>query len=900
MKKHFIYFLSIGILFAVSFVVSCSTEKDAWLNRTYHNTTAHYNGYFNAGEIIKESMQDFKAGHVENYTEVLPVFVYPNDEESKNLYAPMDTAVSKCETVIARNSMPKLKTGQYRRTEWCKWIDDNWFVIGKAQFLKRDFAGAMEKFNYIAKQYKTEPISYRAKLWKAKTLIELERYDEAEEILEKLLETEELLKEQAEEAKKQKKEAKEKAKKQKSRSSSKRKKKKKKKKKSKKKEKDEIPPLPKNFDRELLPVFADLYLRQKDYEKAEDYLRQSIEVTKKRTFKTRLIFILAQILQKEGSNEASNLYAEVVKRNPVYDMAFQAKINRALAYSGGNSKSIKSQLLKMLKDDKNVDYLDQIYYALGDIELREGNRPKGISYLEKSLMASKANKAQKSKTFLRLGKLFYEEKDYVKAQQYYDSTMSVLPKEHKNYEDIATISNSLTELVKHLNAIQKGDSLTQICSMSEKEVLAKINDIIEQKRLEKEAEKERQEALLASQTSSLPNNVKPSGRFWAYDENIRKMGYQEFRTVWGERPLEDNWRRSDKSSSEIEDEAITEEKVDEELTPEFYLKSLPCNDKNKMDTYINNVKTSLYEAGVIYKTKLHDVTQAKKSFEELVTRFLPDEEAVAGLYQLYLLTSGEEKEKYKQKLLNDYPNSDFAKIIRDPSFKHKEELEKNKAEEEYKKAYTYYANGNYDGAIRLSNKALSKEANPLQCKYYYLRAVATAQKYAGTDSLSLIENALTDVTKHCKGNEVYAPAKSLLDKLRNVQSVADATSGKNTYIYDSDASHFFVLVFPSGSGSINKTKAKIADFNTASFSAKNLKTSSSYVDQKTQVIVVKWFKNKDEAMDYYTAFKVNKSTLPPLNKDYQYFVIAEKNFATLYVEKDINKYIEFFEKNYLE
>lgn len=879
---------------------SCSTDKDAWLNRTYHNTTAHYNGYFNANEIIKETMQDFEASRKEDYSKIIPVFIYPNDEESKAMYAPMDTAVSKCETVIARNSMPKQKVGQFKNAEWCKWIDDNWFVIGKAQFLKRDFEGALEKFTFIEKHYKTEPISHTAKLWKAKTLIEMGEYEQAKEALDELTEVEEMLEAQKEEAEKAKAEAKEKAKKAKKSNSN--RKRKKKKSKKKKEEKEEIPPLPKNFDRELFPVYADLYLRQKEYKEAEEYLRKSIEVVKNRSFKTRLMFILAQVLQETGGSEASELYAQVVKRNPIYDMAFQAKINRALAFSGGDSKSIKAQLLKMLKDDKNVDYLDQIYYALGDIELREGNRPLGISYLEKSVEVSKANKAQKGKSFLRLGKLYYLEKNYTKAQQYYDSTMSVLPKDHLEYDKIEETNASLSSLVKNLNTIREGDSLTQLCSMSDKELMAKIEDIIEQRKLEIEEEKKRQEELA---NQPLPTSGGSSGMntgvFWAFDDNLKNKGYNDFKALWGNRKLEDNWRRSDKSSSEFEEEEEKEEEVNEELTAEFYLKGLPCNDKNKLENIRKDVINAYYKVGEIYKTKLDDQKEAKQSFETLVKRFLPEETAVAGLYQLYLMTNGEEMKKYKNQILTEYPNSEYAKIIKDPNYKQKEELENSKDAEQYKLAYQYYSNGNYDKAIALSNSVINSENNNVyRCKYYYLKAVSTGQKYAGTDSLSYLETALSDVVKNCKGDEVYEPAKQLLNKLRNVQSVSDAQSGKSTYVYDSETRHLFVLVFPSSKGSINKAKSKVSDFNKASFSKKNLQTKSSFVDSETQVITVKYFDNKDEAMDYYLAFKVNKKQVKHLAKDFTYFVISDKNFASLYVDKDIQKYVDFFEKNYID
>lgn len=892
------------ILFLIGFTLSCSTEKDAWLNRTYHNTTAHYNGYFNAGEIIKETMTDFEMNRQENYAEIIPLFIYANEEESKGFYSPMDTAVSKCETVIARNSMPKQKVGQFRNAEWCKWIDDNWLVIGKAQFYKRDFEGAIEKFTFIEKHYKKESIAHTAKIWRAKTLIETGAYEAAFEVIEDLQEVKEELKAQKEDALKAKQEEKEIAKKKtKSRSSNKRRKKTKSKEKDPKEDKDYIPPLPKKFNRNLLPVIADLYLRQAMYLEAEEALRASIKVTKKRKFKTRQLFILAQILQDSGGEGASQIYAEVVKRNPNYDMAFQAKINRALAYSGGDSRSIKAQLLKMLKDDKNIDYHDQIYYALGDIELRGGNRPQGIAYIEKSVLVSKANKTQKGKSFLRLGKLYYVERNYTKAQQYYDSTMSVLPKEHLEFDEIVAINESLSSLVENINTIKEGDSLTALCQLSENDLLNKIDEIIEQKKIEKEAEEERQKllALQLANSSGGNTNSAPSGQFWAFDENLKKGGLKDFKALWGDRKLEDNWRRSDKSSSSFDESEEVKQEVDEEFTAAYYLKDLPCSEDNKLEQIDKDVMNALYSSGEIYKTKLDDKEEAIKSFIELTNRYLPNNKALAGLYQLYLLSSGEEMKKYKNIILNDYPNSEYAKIIKDPNYKQKESLANDEAADDYKIAFNAYSNGDFDKAIQLSNKVINSEnENPFKCKYYYLKSVSVGQKFASSDSLQPLEAALSDVVEHCSGDEVYEPAKALLDKLRNVQSVADAQSGKSTYVYSSDAKHFFVLVFPNDKGSINKAKAKVSDFNKASFSTKNLEIKSSFVDQETQVVVTKSFKDKEEAMDYYVAFKVNTNQVEEFNKDFDYFIITDTNFSSLYVDKDIQKYVTFFIKNYLQ
>ena len=880
---------SILLIGAIAFI-SCSTEKDAWLNKTYHNTTAKYNGFFNAGEIIKEAMINYSEARLENYNVIIPVYEYADEIGSKSLYAPMDTAAAKCETVIGRHSMPSMKKGQFRKTEWCRWIDDNWMVIGQSKFYKRDFEKALKRFIYIERQYSKEPIKYTSMLWQAKTYIELEDYEEAEDILKKLIEGQaeltQLLEEQKEEEKKQKSKSK-------SRSNS------KKKNKSTKDDKNP-PPFPKNFNRDIAPVYADLFLRQKKYTIAVEKLEKAVELETKRQFKTRLIFILAQVQQELGSPQASSLYEQVVKLNPKYEMAFQAKIKEALAYSGGNNKSIKAQLLKMVKDDKNAEYLDQIYFALADMTLREGNRPKGIEYLELSVLTSSSNNDQKSKSFLRLGKLYYADKNYIKAQRYYDSTMTVLPKEHEEFDLIELQNTSLTELVNQLEIVNNRDSISQLCALSEKDLISKIEDLIQNKK-DDDARIEEENNNMAPIPFGGNTAGGSGGKFWVWDNNLRGKGFNDFKTAWGSRKLEDNWRRLNKNSISVGDEATDGEDaaVKDEYTLEFYMKNLPCGDDEKLLASNNEMMDALYEIGTIYRIKLDDPNAAKETFNDLVGRFLPKQKAVSGLYQLYLLEIGEQKERHKKTILNDFPNSEYAKLILNPNYKQAEQLAKDKDKAGYAATYQKYVRKQYAAVIINCNGIIKTDsANAFLCNYYYLKAQAVSGKNAGLDTLGKLEGALSDVVDHCEGHEVYATAKAALDKIRKTNSIEEAKEGKGTYIFDPGLKHFFVMVIPNESGKTKDAKMKLSNFNSTSFSKSKLKTTSTFLDEGTQLVLVKEFKNKKAAHDYYLAFKVNKTQVKSLSGAYSYFVITNKNYASLMIEKSLDDYLAFFKKNY--
>lgn len=875
--------------------VKCSTDKDAWLNRTYHNTTAHYNGYWNAKEIIKETMYGFESSYVENYDVIIPVYLYPNEAESKGFKSPMDTAVKKCEYVIFKHQMPNKKVGQFKKVEWCEWIDDNWFVIAEAEFYKREYTKSLKKFSFIEKQYPTEPIIYDARLWQAKIYMEMDNLPAAKSVLDELKED---IEEQEEAAKNKAK--KEKVKKKKSKAPKRRGPKRKP---TKKKEEPKGPPvIEKDFLKDYYPTLADYYLRKKEYGEAIVALEESIEIVKDRQFKTRLIFILAQLNHKQTNADASELYAEVVKRNPKYDMAFIAKINKALAFSGGDKKGIKAELRKMLKDEKNVDYLDQIYYALGDIELSDNNTQKGIAYLESSVRASTSNSDQKSKSFLRLGKLYYAEKSYIKAQKYYDSTLANLSKEHPEYATIEFQNISLTELVENLNTADYQDSLMNLCELSDNDLEKKIFGLIDEEAARKQAVADAQAAAALTPSAG---DLAAKGDFWAFNEKLRSNGFEKYKEVWGTRLNEDNWRREDKTASIFaETDGGTPkpvEKEDPKLTVDYYTKDLPCGKPALEAKAESDIIDGYYNAANIYKRKLNDLDASFRTFQKL-EKYLPNYKSIESLYQSYLINQSkgntEEAKKYKDWLLKDYPTSEYAKILKDP--KYLENLDKATVKEEtvYAGIYNKFMAKNYSSVIGDIDNRLKIEDNPYSCKYYYMKALAIGYSKPDDNNLTEVEKALQDVVDNCTDEVIINQAKSTLDKLRNTQSIIDAKAGTSTYIYASDIKHYFVLVFPNDAGSVNQAKAKISDLNLASFSTKSLETKNSFIDENNQIITVRSFADKEEAMDYYLTFKLNDNQVKKL-KEFDFFVITDKNFSSLFLEKDIPEYLDFFQKNYL-
>ncbi|MCZ4410424.1 hypothetical protein O3Q51_16530 [Cryomorphaceae bacterium 1068] len=882
--------LSLIFIASIFALTGCSKKKSGFTNRLYHNTTSHYNWYFNASEILRLTEEQLWAGKEDDYLELLPIYVVPSEEEQKNLYPQMDEIIEKCSTVIDRHSM------EISKKEYNNWIDECYLMIGVANFYKGQYAKTEEMTSYVAKKYKGQSSRFDAAIWLSRTYIEQERYGKAATVLSVV-------------------------------------------------EDDNSKEKPKDFAWRLETVKAEMMLRQDRYKDAIPYLEDASVLCDDNRMKARLTYILAQVYNIEGRNaNAIDAYATVVDMKPDYEMEFYAKISQALAFDRKlDSKKIKDMLLKMAKDKKNEEYYDQIYYALADIELEEQNVPQGIEYLQTSIRKSVNNPVQKGKSYLRLAEINFADRNYVLAKNYYDSTATILPEDFPNYKAIVAKANSLNDLVTNIEVVETNDSLIGLASLDEKERDKKILKIMAQ--LEAEADQKRQDELDAlERLQNRPNfssgGSSSSGRKWYfYNTNALSSGFTEFKSRWGDRPNEDNWRRSMKTeinlsgpSQDSDTDSLLAEigTEEEEKTLEDYLGELPIGD-DAMAAAHNEIIAALYEIGTIYKERLQDDDNAIESFLRITNEYDTSATSLPAHYQLYRIYVEKEEsggfvgtgfrdnsEYYKNVILADYPDSEFAKLITDPDYI----TEKNRNVEEERKAYeeTYkkYSRRQYNDVMLTCNTVIRDEPNNnYLSKYYLIKALTIgAQKQP-----EAYENLLREIISKFRGTEEGDKAAELLGQLNELKAqmardekknnpdsdVADAseptdTAPVNTSMYNvnDDSEHFFALIFPKAEDSSTDLKVSIADFNTASFRNDNLRITNSFIDRDHQIIIVRSFKDKADAMNYFNTFAVNKAALKEINeKGYQTFVITTKNFTTLFRNKNAEVYQSFFEENYL-
>ena len=867
---------------------SCSNTKDTWVNRRFHNLSAHYNGYYNAGLKIDEGVAKLAESHENKYDRTLSVFQYANSEKSKAIYPQMDDAMKRLGTVIQRHTILDKRGNEKPDSE--KWIDDNWLLYGQALFFKHQYFEAIEAFQYIEVTYKKSPTRHLGSMWLAKCYLQLTMLREAQEKLDYL-----------------------------------------------RNQKD----FPKKKLWELAAVNADFHQQTRNIEKTVEHLEVAAKLAPKRKDRIRFMFILAQLYQQqEEFKKAFDLFTKVIKMNPPYEMDFNARINRARCSDGGGKggEAVRKELLKMEKDPKNLEYLDQIYYALAGLAEKEGKQEEEMMLLNKSIQVSTGNQNQKALSYLALAKIYFARPDYKNAQLYYDSTIANLSNDHPDYTATLTLRNSLTRLVKYLNTIAVEDSLQTLSKMSPEELSNLINKKIQTDSLEviaqKKLDEEQQVTKIFEQGRFAEANAfnKESGSNWYfYNPQAISFGFNEFVKKWGTRKLEDNWRRSSKSTSfapGLEDEEIdtagasTEEITDPGLIAQKkrqdMLKVVPSSPE-ALEKSTTKIVDAYYNAGMIYREQLNDLNASALMFEALLQKYPANRFEVQSYYQLYRiyneLGNSARADVYKNLILTKYPDTEYAEIIRNPNYAKDLVGKKSNLELFYEETYHKYLNAEYATVMQRKAQAdIQFPLNPLTPKFDMLRTLSVGR----TQPLAMFEASLQDIIRNYSNDPVKDEAQNILDYIRgmketstdsassgssssNIPTVSDSLANVKLYSYMPDTIHYVVIIFQAVGGEVDglKLKTQLSDFNSKNYGTKNYNISDLMFDHRNKMVMIKSFKDKNEAVDYskhiFSHDEVYGNTNP---NAYRQFVVSLNNFPALVREKKTEEYDDFYRSFY--
>jgi hypothetical protein len=874
--------LSYSWFLVLILVFSCSTENNSFLNRTYHSTTARYNGYFNAGELMRGGLKTYYNSRKEDFFSILPVNPLPNETEVKGMYPIIDTAISKCTKVILNHSMPSAENMYSKNAEYNNWIDENWLLVGQSLYYRRDYEKALKNFQFVKQFFQKDPSTYEAELWIAKLNIEQNKYADAKLTLDAL---NEISQEQ-----------------------------KKKKiadyfaflKKKKEPQPGEIqrPRMSRNLQFDIYKSYADLAVKRKDYEAGKEGLLLAISKCHDKREKARLHFILAQIYQTTNQVDSAYFhYGKAVKASASPEIAFNARLNRAITGVGDN---MSRDLKRMLRDSKNAQFKDQIYYSMALVELNRNDKDQAVTYLTKSTFYSGTNKRQKAMSYEKLGDISYSSKNYIFAQKYYDSCSRFMPEDYPNGDEIKNKAIKLADLVKSVEIAIYEDSIQRIAKMSERDrtdflkETIKSMEVAEQKRKEAEAAK-----LLELQSQSNQNANASGNKFVFNNPKLREDGYNEFRKQWGPRENEDDWRRSEKivfntgdkqnSESDSSQNQSGNASTSSKITIEDLMKNIPLTDSAFAASQARQIE-ALYTSGVLYKEILNENDLAAVQFESVLDMKKEGITDLSSAFQLYKINEGNPNaSKYKEYILSKYPNSDAANFFRDPDFYIKQKKNQEAAGQVYLQQLDSYDKGNYQLVFNETKNIIENDkTNAFRAEYMLLNALAAGQL---TDDKKELLPLLKRIIDEKPGTDQAIRAKEMIDIINNGYSKNEAVSFTKSYIFKFDAAvPQYVIVLLDEDDDTDASKNTISDFS-KKFKTTKVKVSAKMTTTEKNFILIQEFPTIKIASDYISAYKAGSDVLDDL-QDNKIFIITQENLKKLIETAKFDEYKLFYDDNY--
>ena len=992
-------------------VFSCKTTKSrteelTGIKKLYHNTTARYNGYFNADVLLTQSVVALEQAHQDNYNKILPVYEYIELDPIQNVNKDLDIAIEKVSIVATL----------HRQSDW---TDDCYLLLGKAQYLKQDFESAEETFEYTVKEFSPSALSQRAReaarkkgakggkvkakkspAQKKKEGIEAE--DEEDEVKLSKKQQQKIRKKTNKEIKKKKikdRKAREKARKRKKKGKKTKKPKEKTedakkedkpkidpinkvvkepKEKKVKKEKDKPENLPENlFKTEKLAypeiqlwlartyieredynlaeryiqyaeadggskevqeqidaVKAHMYLKQKRYDSAIPHLENAIESVKDKEYKARYAYIRAQLAQRNNNNSvAEEYFKKSIKYSNRYELEFNAQLAMLKsAYSAGSKTMAATtrELERMLRDEKNTEYKDQIYFTLAELNLESGDKIAAIENFRNSLNTPSQNNAQRTETYLKLAELYFEEETYVDAKLFYDSTLQVIDKADDRYDYVKNYSENLTDIAENLQIIALQDSLLSIRNLSDKEREALALQ------LKKEADENKKKSIASSNSGvnsklggrdprSRANlttaNGRPSvgggaqgvGQFPLYNEKSRKKGQKDFAKEWGGRVLEDNWRRSNRQSIDNIDNtpiaiAVVPDRLSEDDINKI-LKDVPTDDASIAKAN-KKIEDAYFDLGRLYRDRLQRNDKTIDALEdELLERYPDTEHQLDSWYYLYLAHQKEgnttEAKRYFDLIVDNYPNTTYARVLSDPNYLEAAKEEGDKLGKYYKNTYALFQNKEYEKVINGVEKASEQfgPGNIMMAKFALLKAMSVGNIKGKEDYVKQLKDVIAKYPNSAEETRAREILRLLGDKSVAVQpKTAAAGSGKQgKFKLDPDGLHYVAVVITNKNDQkVTDAKISLADFNKEFFRNDNLRLSNIFLNNDTSkpIIVIRKFKNQEQAMTYINAANNSGGDFLTKKMDYVIYPLTQSNYREVLRNKSFDGYDEFFKENY--
>ncbi|QMW00434.1 type IX secretion system periplasmic lipoprotein PorW/SprE [Spirosoma foliorum] len=723
---------------------SCSQYSTKPVSKGYHNLTAHFNAYVIARDEIAQAEQELFKKRQENYSQLLPILLPIDSIQTLSVKPQLDDAIKKASLIPERHQNSK-------------WLDNAYILIGRARLLKQDLPNAIEVFKYVNTKGTNEDDKHTALVGLMRAYTEASDYTNA-------LNVAEYLRNQ---------------------------------------------PLNKINTRDFYLTKAYLHERQGEYATAVGILDATFPVLKKGEVTARLHLIAGQLYDLIGQPaKAVDHYRKVLKSRPTYDQSFYANLYaiQSNGLTGDQKRMAQSNetFEELLKDHKNADLKDKIYFTMGLLEARSGRTDKAIKLYSQSIQAAGSNTQQVPYTYLEIGKLYFEKKaDYTHAKMYYDSALALLPKQSPDYATLLNRKKTLDEFVLYQITIRTDDSLLHLAQLDPAALDKQLNDVIAKQEKADKAQADLAKQIIDKATNgninSVPgatnSNLQPGERWILYNPVNLSQGRQEFTSRWGNRPLEDNWRRSNKESSEAVagvnspvSGASPANSVNPNATlstadvsgPVADLTSPAAGRKAKKDAMMakipftkeaqtaanQRIENALYKLGKLYKFQLNQPADAIPTFEQLLTRYPNTLQKPEVYYLLYL--SNEQLGKassWKDKLLAEYPNTSYARLT-GKAAAHTTDSEAQ-ALKTYTAIYELYKTNPTEALARAETAMSGMAGTQLEDKLALLRVMLIGK----VQNVDAYRQALNEFVRDYPGSQ-------LLPRVKEMQTAADQATAK--------------------------------------------------------------------------------------------------------------------------
>lgn len=855
-RSYIVFLLVSGLI--VLMASGCSTQKNTAANRSFHQTKVKYNIFYNGNIAFQEGQQATIKAHEDDFTTVIPLYPVSDHKAAEASTSQMDKMIEKCRKCIKLHSIkakPKPDPKKRQDPKYKKWLEQEefnnqmdkvWIRLGESEFSKGDFLGSIGTFTYIIKHYDYDPdVVAQSQLWMARAYAELGWQYEAEDLINKV----------------------------------------------------NVDALSRKHSAQYASTKADILLKGKQYHEAIPFIKLALPDQKRNFYKPRFQFVLGQIYQLEGRNkEAIDAYKKCIKMIPPQDMEFQAQINKAIL----QGKSSIRTLQKMTKLSKYKNQLDKIYGAIGDIYLAHGDTAKAVESYQMGIDKATQTGSAKASILIKAGDIYYMQRNYEKAQPCYQEAMSIISAEHEDYARLRKLSETLDALIAEYNVVVLQDSLQALAKLSPEEQRKVAEKIVAD--LIAAEEKAAEEALIAqreAENSGLQSvdtrNMLggPGGAaadWYFYNEQLIRSGKQQFFKKWGNRPLEDNWRRISKavmasfmsdtneddltnSNDSISTDSIGQNgpKIEtDNHKPEFYLQQIP---KTEEDLAISDslIANALFNLIFIYQDEIGDQELADETFAEFQRRF-PNDPRIAEI--------------------NNQRNPDPEYIAK---------LRKMLAEQDSIYELTYNAYKKSEFATVKTNKVYAEETfpmSPLMPRFLFLNAVAVAR----TDGQDAFVVALRDMVTRYPENELSAMAKDMLAMMgqgmesqkgelksdleqMRAESEEETTTTDETVAFSTNRNtqSLILLALPEADETkLNKLLYEVALFNFSQFLIRDFDLQKMPVWADGCALRISGFESLDETTWYLSLVAKNEDLSRFIGKEHiTSLCITEENYQLI-------------------